>query len=196
KNHNVLEIGSGIGTLTTLLAKYVKRGKVHGTDISAKSIEMARHNLSAYKQVTMHVTDMSDFSVNEKFDFVVMPDVLEHIPVEQHENLFKVIAAHSHKNTKILIHIPHPEQIKIQRKLQPEAMQIIDQSIFTDRLLSVVYPNGFYLHKLHSYSLFHENPDYQMIVFKANNEYTHLNTVSKGSVIRRKWLRRLYFMFS
>src|SRR5437016_5619241 len=86
--HNVLEIGCGIGTVTSLIAKYCKQGKIVSVDISPETITDAKNIWKDLRNVEFLVSDMSDFKYNMKFDFVVLPDVLEHIPVEQHKNLF------------------------------------------------------------------------------------------------------------
>ena len=42
KDHRVLEIGCGIGTLTSLLAKYVSVGTIHAVDISEGAVQIAQ----------------------------------------------------------------------------------------------------------------------------------------------------------
>lgn len=158
---NVLEIGCGIGTLTGLLA--AKAGKVLAVDISPESIQRAKQRLGKYSNLTLMVSDMSDFSSNEKFDFVVLPDVLEHIPVEQHAALFKTIAEVLNKEGKVCINIPDPYCLDWARIAMPEALQIIDQSLYTDLLVSTIYPAGLVIHRLERYALQFETEDYEWI---------------------------------
>ena len=42
KNSNVLEIGCGIGTVSSLIIPFIQSGKFVGCDISPKSIELAQ----------------------------------------------------------------------------------------------------------------------------------------------------------
>ena len=168
---SVLEIGCGIGTFTSLLAKEVSQGEVLAVDISDESIKQAKRNLEKHKNISFQVTDMSDFKLPDRFDFFIFPDVLEHIPIDQHEALFQTLAAHSHKKSKILIHLPHPTFIEWLANHEPEKMQIIDQPVHSDQLTSDAYKSGWILDKLISYSLYHENPDYQWIVLKRNVPY-------------------------
>src|SRR5688572_25893429 len=77
----VLEIGCGVGPVTSLILKLVRDGFVHAVDISPKSIEQAKVNLSSRTNLSLSVSDMSDFSAPEKFHVIVLPDVLEHIPI-------------------------------------------------------------------------------------------------------------------
>lgn len=166
----VLEIGCGIGTVTHLIAKATPNGKVLAVDISPKSIDMARHFNQRFNHVEFAVTDMTDFSRPEKFDFVVLPDVIEHIPLEQHPHLFQVIAQHLHEGSTVAINIPHPVYQEWVKENRPELMQIIDQAISTDQLLVDTYKSGLYLSSLESYSLFMEEPDYQWILLKPKRK--------------------------
>jgi trans-aconitate 2-methyltransferase len=180
-NFNVLEIGCGIGTLTGLLSDAVSSGKLVAADISPKSIETARNLLSSKKNIEFVVTDMSDFRSATKFDCVVLPDVLEHIPVENHDALFKTIRSVIKEDSFIAIHIPNPYYIEWARVNRPHIMQIIDQSIYSNELLRVVYKNDLYLEKLVSYSLSTEQNDYQWIVLRPNrkHEYKERSSISK-----------------
>ncbi len=66
---HVLEVGSGTGDLLNALKP--KHGV--GIDISYKMIEIARVK---YPYLTWQVDDAESLSVTEKFDYVVMTDVL------------------------------------------------------------------------------------------------------------------------
>jgi len=139
KNSSVLEIGCGIGTLTGLLHKYLKKGKLVATDISDDSIEIAKKRISKSENIDFLTTDMKDFNYPKKFDFIVLPDVLEHIPIEQHLGLFKILTKHMHDESILLINIPHPKAIEYIREHTPEKLQIIDQSISAETLLKNAY---------------------------------------------------------
>ena len=193
RDHNVLEIGCGIGTYTKLMAKYMKRGSILGVDISPESIAKAKKFVK-HKNIDFMVSDMSDFKVDRKFDFIICPDVLEHIPIAQHRHLFEVFKAHSHENTIILIHIPHPLSIELMHRKAQHRLQVIDQSLYSDKLLADVYANGFYLHELISYSMYDEQPDYQFITLYADKLYPEERPLSKMKIVKGKYMRRLYYM--
>ena len=88
----VLEIGSGIGTLSILIVNEVKNGYFLGCDISEVSIKVCNAELKR-SYTDFLVTDMSDFKSEIKFDFIVLPDVLEHIPddTKAMQELFRVL---------------------------------------------------------------------------------------------------------
>ncbi|WP_192821180.1 trans-aconitate 2-methyltransferase [Rufibacter sp. LB8] len=191
-NSKVLEIGCGIGTVTHLLAKATPQGKVLAVDISPKSIDMARKFNHQFNHTEFLVSDMTDFTRPEKFDFVVLPDVIEHIPLEQHPNLFQVIARHLHATSTVAINIPHPLYLTWVWEHQPELLQVIDQPIHTDELLRNTYAAGLYLHHLESYSLFTQTEDYQWILLKQRNPPTQVEAKSKVNLklqdLSSKWL--------
>lgn len=180
KHHKVLEIGCGIGTLTSLLGKYLVKGSVHAVDISPESINIARQRLKKFSHVSFSVSDMSDYSSQLKFDFVVLPDVLEHIPLSMHPVIFKKISECTHEDSLVFIHIPSPHYQDFISANKPELQQIIDQSLSLDVISGPIYENGFYFHSLQTYGLAVEEGDYQRIVLKKNKKLTRLNYFSKS----------------
>jgi len=181
---NVLEIGCGIGTVSSLILKHISNGKFVGVDISPESIDLAKKFNNVYKNAEFIANDMSDFSHSLKFDFVVFPDVLEHIPVEQHNNLFKNVAKVCKPNTTVLINIPEPNCLNWIRKTMPEKLQRIDQSLSIQDLLNNTYPHGFKLSSMNNYSLYYEEGDFTSIVLKTNmthDNYTLKSTLQRGT---------------
>jgi trans-aconitate methyltransferase len=195
RKDRVLEIGCGIGTLTGLLVRYLGKGEIVAVDISPESVEIARKRLSHASNVRFMVSDMTDFNHTEVFDFIILPDVLEHIPVDQHSRLFRTLADHMHDNSVILIHIPHPRALDYIRATNPGQMQIIDQSVEADTLLADAYANGLTLISYNSYSLFDREHDYAVISLRKKNAVT-LSPLLKRSIIARKLLSRTRFFLS
>jgi trans-aconitate 2-methyltransferase len=182
-NSNVLEIGCGIGTVSSLILKHISNGNFVGVDISDQSIEMAKKINSSHQNAEFIVSDMSDFHHKVVFDFVVLPDVLEHIPVEQHKNLFKVIAQLTSNNAVVLINFPEPNYLDWARVNHPEILQIIDQSLSMQDLLNNSYPHGFKLLSMYSYALHHQEADYTCVVLKKDmfvKEFHKKSTITRA----------------
>lgn len=180
-HHQVLEVGCGIGTVSQLVARKVRGGSVLAVDISEKSIEKARSLWKKFDNIQFEVSDMTNFEKKGKFfDYFVFPDVLEHIPVEQHLQLFEKINQHSHENSVVFIHIPAPRFLTYNIENQPQKLQIIDQPLDTATLILALKSNGYYLEKMETYAVFHEEKDYQYFIFKR---YLPLIT----STLRKKW---------
>lgn len=190
-NSKVLEIGCGIGTVSHLILGHITQGSFTGVDISPESIEHAKKFNGQHKNANFMVSNMGDFKVATKFDFVVLPDVLEHIPVQDHNALFKTLAAHSHENTVILINIPEPYTLGWTRRNHPQNLQIIDQSLSMQDLCNNVYPHGYYLFSVSPYGLQYEHEEYLSIVLKRDQERKSVVRKSKFDLNTSNLLSKL-----
>lgn len=180
KNSEVLEIGCGNGILSSFIARYIPKGKIVAVDISQKTIELAKQMHKKYNNIEWKISDMTNFNYEGKFDFVVFPDVLEHIPIEAHYNIFKTIRQLVRENSIILINIPHPITLEYHQKYAPHLLQIVDQPLHTDILSKAIYDNDFYFETLESYAVFHDVNDYQNIIIKPKNELKKM--IPKGRI--------------
>jgi trans-aconitate 2-methyltransferase len=188
---NVLEIGCGIGTVSKLIIECIPNGQFVGCDISPESIIHAKQ-FNPQKNAEFVVTDMSEFNSEKKFDFIVFPDVLEHIPTEQHSNLFKNVAAVCKPGAKVLINIPEPNALNYTRKHNPELLQIIDQSLSIQDLLNNTYPHGFYVESILPYSIHTNVPNYLSIILIRDTEIKHLQLVGKFSQLIQNLKARFF----
>jgi len=126
----VLEIGCGIGTLTYLLLKKIRTGRIESVDISPKSIAFAQQHLKA-ANLTFHTADFLGFEPQYKlFDRILLFDVLEHIPLEQHGRVFQRINRWMSDESLLLINIPNPAYILYDQKNNPAALQETDQPVY------------------------------------------------------------------
>jgi len=173
KNSNVLEIGCGVGTLTSLLADYLSSGSIVATDISDESIEIAKKSTAKANDISFYVHNMQDFSIDKKFDFVILPDVMEHIPVSEHLGVFQSIFKHMKDDALILINSPHPKALDHIREHFPDRLQVIDQSLIAGELINTAQKAGLNLVDYHSYGLYIEETDYTFIVFRKDQKINY-----------------------
>jgi 2-polyprenyl-3-methyl-5-hydroxy-6-metoxy-1,4-benzoquinol methylase len=192
----LLEIGCGIGTLSSYLAKHLSNGKIDAVDISPASIAFAKNKYKKLSNLTFHVSDMTDFMIDKKFDFILFPDVLEHIPVEAHDNIFKTISGLLKADSTVAINLPNPSCIRWFKKHKPEALQIIDQDIETDVLVNNAYKYNLYLELKETYALYFDKPDYEWFLFKVKSEFEKVETKSKFKVLTNNIKLRLSNFFS
>lgn len=192
KDANVLEVGCGIGTLTSLLHQYLKKGSLTATDISDESISIAKSWIKNAKSIDFVVTDMTDFKGAKLFDFIVLPDVLEHIPMEDHTNLFATLRKNMNAIGNLVIHIPHPKSIDYIRQNTPEKLQFIDQALPASHILSAAYQNDWILVSYEAYSLLHQENDYVFLHFKPNYP-ARLTSISKYQIILKKQIARIQY---
>ena len=162
----ILEIGCGVGTQTALLADAVPNGMLLANDISPVSVEHARKRLNGRKQVQFLVGDIVQLPVEGTFDLIVLPDVLEHIPLGDHAELISKLAALLKEDGRVVIHIPAPQFLDYEIKHRPEALQVIDQPIHLHVLMPHVAAAGLYLHAAEHYSLWTDGPDAAVFVLK------------------------------
>ncbi len=79
----VLDFGCGPGTISVGLAKAVAPGEMHGVDIEASQVDMARMVASANRQdnAIFHVGDVTDLTFEDGyFDVAHCHNVLLHVP--------------------------------------------------------------------------------------------------------------------
>jgi len=195
KSNKILEIGCGIGTLTDILLQIAPKAKITALDISPKNIEIARSRFKS-KRVIFMVADASDnFTLDEKFDFIVLADVIEHIPFERYHSLFSNLKRFSHDDTKIFINIPHPNLIKHLKETKPESLQIIDQSVYPTILYQHLYANFFIIDEKKDYSIFYQTPDYSYYWLSSLSEYINTNynkTIPLPIRMLKKFLLRIF----
>lgn len=170
KSSSVLEIGCGIGSLSRMLIAFLSDGFFAGTDIAPQTIDILKKVYPDRTKCDFVLTDMSDFSYPKKFDFIVFPDVLEHIPVEVHPNIFKALKGLMHENTIILINNPYPLSQEHVIEHRKELLQIIDLPLHVDHFAKLAYENGLYIEKVEPYALWTTHFDYQNIVMKPKKE--------------------------
>lgn len=191
-HHHILEIGCGIGTVSHLLAEQVKKGEVLAVDISPESIEKAKARWKNQTNLKFEVSDMSDFNKkNQTFDFFVFPDVLEHIPEDQHLALFQNVQKHAHQDSVVFIHIPSPRYLQWMIKNEPDKLQVIDQPLDSGALVKKLENNGFYLEKMDTYAVFYQEKDYQYFVFRAAKPLQQSTPRSKWGVLKERISIRL-----
>ncbi len=100
RGNNLLDIACGDGTLTAQFCKKFK--KVVGVDASGSHIRRARKNCP---KAEFHESLIENFELKEKFDTVVMLDLLEHVinPV----SVLKKAASFLKKDGILIVHVPN-----------------------------------------------------------------------------------------
>jgi trans-aconitate 2-methyltransferase len=191
--HRVLEIGCGIGQLTELLAKEVgDGGSILAMDLSPRSVEVAGQRLAGFPYVELVAGDILETEIEGTFDVVVLPDVIEHIPIEGHGQLFARVAASLKPTGFVLLHYPNPHYLAWCHENTPDALQVIDQPIHADQLLANAYPSGLYLDFFQTYPIWIREGDYAVAVLRPSAGTGVFTELPPGRLHRmRAALRRL-----
>jgi cyclopropane fatty-acyl-phospholipid synthase-like methyltransferase len=165
-----LELGCGPGKLTYLLSKKIKDGIIEATDISPRSVEIAQSKVKN-PNVHFNVCDVLDYKpINPSFDNIFLFDVIEHIPENNHPDLFSRIDKWMTNDSSLLINIPNPNYILFARKYRPESLQEIDQAITLDNLSKSILDAGLEISFFETYSIWSED-DYQFMIIKKQKPY-------------------------
>lgn len=153
----VLELGCGIGTLSFLISKTVKRGFVEGVDISPKSVFYAKQKIQK-SNFSFYCDDIVKYKPKiQNPEIITLFDVLEHIPLEKHNSLFGNISEFITDQTVLLINIPNPSFIEYDQANDPDVLQEIDQPVHYPFVANSLYDNNLEIIKMEMYSVWWKN---------------------------------------
>lgn len=147
RHSRVLEVGCGTGLVTKRIGDKASDGEVWACDISPEAINQAKIN-AASKNVHFKVIDIvevgEDFKawIPASLHLVVMVDVLEHIPIQRHQELFATIDTVLDDNGMVVLTYPSPMYQEYLQSTKPEELQIIDESITAAHILDVANTHG------------------------------------------------------
>ncbi len=132
----VLEIGCGAGINVRHLSRFAAH--VVGVDISERNIKIAKE-FAGSSNTEFKVLDVihgaGELAALEPFDAVVLPDVIEHVPLERHHQLFAAVERVLARPGLVLITYPSPEYQNYLKAHEPKALQLVDETIELDDLL-------------------------------------------------------------
>lgn len=192
EGHRVLEIGCGVGTVTGLILEALgPQGSLLAVDLSPKSIEAAGDRLDSFPNLQLEAGDVLEMEVEGPFDVIVLPDVIEHIPLELHSRLFSRLRDWVAADGFILLHYPNPWYLQWCQENRPDLLQHVDQPIHADQLSANAYSHGLYLDFLETYSIWIREGDYVAAVLRPVRGEREFHQVEEGSSSIRSNLRRL-----
>jgi 2-polyprenyl-3-methyl-5-hydroxy-6-metoxy-1,4-benzoquinol methylase len=148
---NALDLGCGIGIVTERVARIAGQGHVWACDLSERNIEYAQQTVTP-ENVTFFVADiLDDFesvrqAVKTPLDLIMMVDVLEHLPISKHEELFRKIRGLCSQRAHLVLTYPSPQYQRYLKEKQPQELQIVDQVIELEHVLTVAENAEFHLH--------------------------------------------------
>ncbi|MEI8193833.1 MAG: class I SAM-dependent methyltransferase [Flavobacteriia bacterium] len=181
---SVLELGCGIGMMTSLLKRTVNQGKIHAIDISAASIEYGKAKFGA-ANITFSTQDITAFETPLNTpDFITLIDVLEHIPLELHASLFKRISQVMGLNSQFVINLPNPDYIAHDIALEADTLQVIDQPVPFASLIQQLDDAGLELMTYEKYGLWHRD-EYQWFVLRIKRPFNEVRIDDSLTVIEK-----------
>ena len=186
----ILELGCGVGIFTKLLANNRSQGLIEVVDLSHKSIAIAEKELKHKKNIHFQVADVVAYQPkNSDFDFITLMDVIEHIPLEQHDALFKNLAQICTDKTRIAINIPNPQYIAYTRVNNPESLQVIDQEVYLSPLLQHFEKHNLELVLFEKYGIW-EVEDYHFMIVRKKRAF-ELKHLADQRTVSEKVLKKV-----
>ena len=133
----ILEVGCGVGILTKHLQK--RASQVIAVEISETGLRVAREYAKRANTDFFLLNLLEDSDPLEKyglFDAIVVADVIEHIPKDQHRKLFRLLELFLDPSGVIILTFPSTQhQIYLAEK-EPDKLQIIDEIVSVREILS------------------------------------------------------------
>lgn len=171
KDSKILELGCGVGLFTKLLSKKISTGIVESVDLISKSIAVAKILLNKKKNVFLEVADVVKYyPQHSDFDFITLMDVIEHIPLDQHDELFANLSPKCTSKTRIVINIPNPQYIAYCAVYHPESLQVIDQEVPLFPLMTHFDNHNLELVYFEKYGIWEEE-DYHFMVVRKKRKF-------------------------
>lgn len=187
KATQVLELGCGVGSFTGLLQSILPAGVVEAVDLSPASIELAQSRLGASARFT--AADILQYQpTSPQFDFIILLDVIEHIPLDKHQALWSHYAPRLKKGGYLVINLPNPEYLEWEHHSKPEQLQILDQPVPVANLLDQLFQTGLTLRQFETYTIWSEN-DYHFIVFENAKEYEERLIRQNAPILKKLQLK-------
>ena len=181
---SVLELGCGIGMMTSLLKRTVNQGKIHAIDISEASIDYGKTKFGA-THIIFSTQDITAFETPLITpDFITLIDVLEHIPLEKHAALFKRISNNMGVHSLFVINLPNPDYIAHDIALEADSLQVIDQPVPFASLIQQLDDAGLELMTYQKYGLWHHD-EYQWFVLRIKRPFNEVRIDDSLTVIEK-----------
>lgn len=129
KPKRILEVGCGMGNISSRMHKYWPDARITGIDISTMSIQIA-HKLFADDKLDFRETILTpDTFTNEQFDLIIFMDVYEHIAVNDRPDVHAALLKLLNNKGRIILTVPTPHNLKWSLINKPETMQPVDEHI-------------------------------------------------------------------
>lgn len=125
----ILEVGCGMGNVSSRMRKHWPNAQITGIDISTLSIQVAQKLFADDKLQFKETILTPDTFKNEQFDLIIFMDVYEHIAVHDRPDVHAAIKKLLKNKGRLIITVPTPHNLSWSLKNKPETMQPVDEHI-------------------------------------------------------------------
>ncbi len=193
-NSQILDLGCGIGLVTERMALKAKDGFVRACDISEQNIWYAQQTVKAANVEFRRLDVLVEFQELQKWisaplDLVVLVDVLEHLPPQDHQPLFSNLRQILCDNGTMVLTYPSPQYQRHLRAENPAELQVIDEIIELEYLLTLAKNTGFGLRLFSLENMWLEN-QYVHCILQTSTELRPLTEATPN--LMERIFRRLF----
>jgi len=144
------ELGCGIGIVSEAIARANPLSQVVALDLSPSNIEYAKatikeRNLRFFQADITRQFDVLEQCSPSGYDIFALIDVIEHMPETERTDLFSQLAQISKPSAKLALTYPSPEFQRHLIEKNPSKLQIIDNVIEFDQIVSETAASGWEL---------------------------------------------------
>lgn len=186
----VFEFGCGIGSNGWTLSQLLPISVV-SMDLSESCIDVGKKLFAGNKRQSFVREDVTEFAKRidgpDRFDFVIILDVLEHIRRENWDDLLAAFKKLLKPDGEVFITCPTPNHQDYLKRYEPDGLQPVDLSITKEDYAAVAKKLGLDLleYKVHS------------VWMDGDYHYAHLGrrkNVRKGPEMREFIVRRHWYV--
>lgn len=178
----ILEVGCGVGILTKHLQKRARQ--IVSVDISEVGLKIAREFANHANTDFYLLNVLENSNPVEKyglFDAIVVADVIEHIPREEHQEFFKVLEGLLSESGVILLTFPSSQHQVYLTDREPDKLQIIDEIVSVREILAA---SSLWPFAINYFDADGENK-YIHLVLRANIDYIPNKLTDFQKLVRR-----------
>lgn len=165
----ILEVGCGMGNISSRMHKYWPDAKITGIDISTMSIQIAQ-KLFADDKLNFKETILTPDTFDEQFDLIIFMDVYEHIAVTDRPAVHAALAKILKNKGKLILTVPTPHNLKWSLINKPETMQPVDEHISYEVIGKLAADTGTEVILYQLKNVWNVG-DYAHIVLEKNNDF-------------------------
>ncbi len=126
---SILDLGCGDGRLTRELSKHINCRKIVGIDYSQRAISLAKAINPDMSNTHFQCIDITKNIPNEKFDIIVLMEVIEHIPLDQIQIFLENVAKTLSRNGKVIVTVPHSNKPVEQKHFQHFSIKSLSDTV-------------------------------------------------------------------
>jgi SAM-dependent methyltransferase len=184
---SILVVGCGSGEGAFFIAtKVAPHATILAVDLSSESLRLATSAFN-HDRITYRKVDIVAESIEGTWDFVLLPDVYEHIPRDSRSCLHRHLKECLGPQGSILLTIPSPGKQASLRE-SGHGLQIVDETVTVEDLLELTRDVGAALTYFNMISVWDTNDYIHAIVQRGTQPIRAIRDEDKTTV--RGWPRR------